>query len=151
MAPEQHSQPRRSHPRRSAPVERRRPLDFIAGYTTLVVDTNILLALLPNLANLIESKTWTVVVPLPGKLYYMSAKCLLADSCLQSLRNWTVWQRTPVPSVTPPPKPCHISSPPSPAPSLSKSKPRAATTSTASPSAPRIPSLTVPAYAIWTI
>lgn len=40
-------------------------LRIIAGYTVLVVDTNILLSSLPMLSSLIESQRWTVVVPLP--------------------------------------------------------------------------------------
>ena len=35
------------------------------GYTVLVVDTNILLSSLAEFSALVESKRWTVVVPLP--------------------------------------------------------------------------------------
>ena len=36
------------------------------GYTTLVLDTNILLSSLPMVTSLIKSLCWTVVVPLPA-------------------------------------------------------------------------------------
>ncbi|GJE97087.1 hypothetical protein PsYK624_132970 [Phanerochaete sordida] len=38
---------------------------MVPGYTTLVIDTNILLSSLPTVNSLIESLQWTVVVPLP--------------------------------------------------------------------------------------
>jgi len=37
----------------------------VAGYTVLVVDTNLLLSSLSLLASVIESLRWTVIVPLP--------------------------------------------------------------------------------------
>jgi protein SMG6 len=41
------------------------PLKIVAGYSMLVIDTNILLSSLPMVAALVESLAWTVVVPLP--------------------------------------------------------------------------------------
>ena len=38
---------------------------MVPGYTTLVMDTNILLSSLPVFNALVESAKWTVVVPLP--------------------------------------------------------------------------------------
>ncbi|KAJ3833216.1 PIN domain-containing protein, partial [Lentinula raphanica] len=38
---------------------------IVAGYTLLVIDTNILLSSLSMFSSLVESKSWTVVVPLP--------------------------------------------------------------------------------------
>jgi protein SMG6 len=38
----------------------------VAGYTILVLDTNILLSSLPMVTSLVESLRWTVVVPLPA-------------------------------------------------------------------------------------
>ncbi|KAI9064193.1 hypothetical protein FKP32DRAFT_1603074 [Trametes sanguinea] len=43
----------------------RQSLRVVPGYTVLVVDTNILLASLPEVSALVESGQWTVVVPLP--------------------------------------------------------------------------------------
>ena len=40
-------------------------LRMVPGYTTLVIDTNVLLSLLPVFNTLVESHKWTVVVPLP--------------------------------------------------------------------------------------
>ena len=38
---------------------------MVPGYTTLVLDTNVLLSSLPVFNALVESMKWTVVVPLP--------------------------------------------------------------------------------------
>lgn len=38
---------------------------MVPGYTTLVVDTNVLLSSLPLISSLVESLQWTVVIPLP--------------------------------------------------------------------------------------
>ncbi|KAF8638491.1 hypothetical protein AX16_010474 [Volvariella volvacea WC 439] len=40
-------------------------LNIVAGYTILIIDTNIFLSSLSNLASVIESMRWTVVIPLP--------------------------------------------------------------------------------------
>ncbi|KAJ4488214.1 hypothetical protein J3R30DRAFT_3654517 [Lentinula aciculospora] len=40
-------------------------LPIVAGYTVLVIDTNILLSSLPMLASLVESIRWSVIIPLP--------------------------------------------------------------------------------------
>lgn len=45
-------------------VPERPPLHVVPGYTVLVVDTNILLSSLSIVASLVESRRWTVVVPL---------------------------------------------------------------------------------------
>jgi protein SMG6 len=37
---------------------------MVAGYTVLVVDTNILLSSLPRFTELVEARRWTIVVPL---------------------------------------------------------------------------------------
>jgi hypothetical protein len=58
-------QPRNARRTRNR-AERRKPLTLVPGYTVLVIDTNILLAMLTEVANLIESNRWTVVVPLPA-------------------------------------------------------------------------------------
>ncbi|KAK0210568.1 hypothetical protein DFS33DRAFT_302757 [Desarmillaria ectypa] len=46
-------------------IDTRPPLPVLAGYTVLVVDTNILLSSLLMFASIVESLRWTVVVPLP--------------------------------------------------------------------------------------
>jgi protein SMG6 len=46
-------------------VPSRPSLSIIAGYTVLVVDTNILLSSLSLFASVVESLRWTVVLPLP--------------------------------------------------------------------------------------
>ncbi|TFK72533.1 hypothetical protein BDN72DRAFT_894698 [Pluteus cervinus] len=56
--------PRPSRPRRRE-EPKQVPLAVVPGYTTLVIDTNILLSSLSMFASLIESLRWTVVVPLP--------------------------------------------------------------------------------------
>ncbi|KAL0947160.1 hypothetical protein HGRIS_013287 [Hohenbuehelia grisea] len=61
-APVPRSPPRRAMPRRA---DSRPLLKIVKGYSVLVVDTNILLSSLPMFASLIESLSWTVVVPLP--------------------------------------------------------------------------------------
>ncbi|OJT14129.1 Telomerase-binding protein EST1A [Trametes pubescens] len=43
----------------------RQSLQMVAGYTVLVVDTNILLSSLSEFSALVESGRWTLVVPLP--------------------------------------------------------------------------------------
>lgn len=50
-------------PRKTA--DKRVSLPILAGYTILVVDTNILLSSLSMFASMIESLRWTVIVPLP--------------------------------------------------------------------------------------
>ncbi|KAG8857607.1 hypothetical protein FRB96_005625 [Tulasnella sp. 330] len=57
-----HSRPlKRAHPKAKAT----RPLlQVAAGYTILIVDTNILLSSMPYVSELIQSNRWTVVVPL---------------------------------------------------------------------------------------
>ncbi|KAI0043568.1 hypothetical protein FA95DRAFT_1477247, partial [Auriscalpium vulgare] len=40
-------------------------LNLRPGYTILVLDTNILLSSLAEVATLVESRRWTVVIPLP--------------------------------------------------------------------------------------
>jgi predicted ribonuclease YlaK len=47
-------------------VAARAQLQLVPGYTTLVLDTNILLSSLSMVASLVESLRWTVVVPLPA-------------------------------------------------------------------------------------
>jgi protein SMG6 len=60
------SSPRRPRPHTSRKETfTRPPLPIVAGYTVLVVDTNILLSSLSMFASVIESLRWTVVVPLP--------------------------------------------------------------------------------------
>ncbi|KAJ3767486.1 hypothetical protein FB446DRAFT_327400 [Lentinula raphanica] len=54
------------HPRSSKKEKfTHKPLPIVAGYTVLVIDTNILLSSLSMFSSLVESKSWTVVVPLP--------------------------------------------------------------------------------------
>ncbi|CCM02870.1 uncharacterized protein FIBRA_04983 [Fibroporia radiculosa] len=55
--------PRGSRPTR--PSNARSSLCMVAGYTILVIDTNILLSSLSMFSSLVESLRWTVVVPLP--------------------------------------------------------------------------------------
>lgn len=57
------SPPRSSHVR-SAPRKASK-LQLSAGYTILVVDTNVFLSMLSMVSTLIQSHKWTVVVPLP--------------------------------------------------------------------------------------
>ncbi|KAJ3748272.1 hypothetical protein EV360DRAFT_76238 [Lentinula raphanica] len=60
------SSPPRHHPRSSKKEKfTHKPLPIVAGYTVLVIDTNILLSSLSMFSSLVESKSWTVVVPLP--------------------------------------------------------------------------------------
>jgi len=62
------SSPPSHRPRPRAPHKQaaiRPSLPIIAGYTVLVIDTNILLSSLSMLASLIEGLRWTIVVPLP--------------------------------------------------------------------------------------
>ncbi|TFK26448.1 hypothetical protein FA15DRAFT_667539 [Coprinopsis marcescibilis] len=47
------------------PLDKRPQLNIVAGYSNLVIDTNILLSSLPMVASLVESHKWTVVIPLP--------------------------------------------------------------------------------------
>lgn len=47
------------------PADPRAKLPIVPGYTSLVVDTNILLSSLAMVSSLIESLCWTIVVPLP--------------------------------------------------------------------------------------
>ncbi|KAF8504047.1 hypothetical protein BU17DRAFT_101528 [Hysterangium stoloniferum] len=55
---------RRRPPARSTAAASRAPLHVVAGYSILVVDTNILLSSLSMLSTLVESLRWTVVIPL---------------------------------------------------------------------------------------
>jgi protein SMG6 len=48
-------------------TKERPPLNVVPGYTVLVIDTNILLSSLSMIASLVESRRWTLVVPLAGK------------------------------------------------------------------------------------
>ncbi|CAA7267658.1 unnamed protein product [Cyclocybe aegerita] len=61
------SSPRRARlPRSSRTAADSRPkLAILAGYTNLVVDTNILLSSLAMVSSLVESLSWTVIIPLP--------------------------------------------------------------------------------------
>ncbi|KAJ3493428.1 hypothetical protein NLJ89_g11022 [Agrocybe chaxingu] len=61
------SPPRRARiPRSSRAATDPRPkLAIVPGYTNLVVDTNILLSSLSVVSSLVESLSWTVIVPLP--------------------------------------------------------------------------------------
>ncbi|KAG5727581.1 Telomerase-binding protein EST1A [Termitomyces sp. T112] len=67
----QHGVGASSPPRRRArlsprvPVDTRPQLHIVAGYSVLVVDTNILLSSLPMFASVVESLRWTVILPLP--------------------------------------------------------------------------------------
>ncbi|KAG6861720.1 hypothetical protein C0995_012724 [Termitomyces sp. Mi166 len=54
---------RRLSPRIS--LDTRPQLHIVAGYSVLVVDTNILLSSLAMFASIVESLRWTVIVPLP--------------------------------------------------------------------------------------
>lgn len=58
--------PRRKPARaaRSQPTPARPTARVVAGYTVLVLDTNIFLSSLPTIAQLVSSQRWTVVVPL---------------------------------------------------------------------------------------
>jgi protein SMG6 len=62
------SRPRRSRPPCAAArnTAARAGLQLVPGYTVLVLDTNILLSSLAMVTNLVESFSWTVVVPLPA-------------------------------------------------------------------------------------
>ncbi|KAG0705195.1 hypothetical protein DFH29DRAFT_908006, partial [Suillus ampliporus] len=59
-APKQRSRPARSRKNASMPS-----LNIVAGYTILVLDTNIILSSLSAIASIIESLRWTVVLPVP--------------------------------------------------------------------------------------
>jgi hypothetical protein len=59
-APKQRSRPARSRKDASMPS-----LNIVAGYTILVLDTNIILSSLSAVASIIESLRWTVVLPVP--------------------------------------------------------------------------------------
>lgn len=53
-------------PRSSRKEQSAHPLlPIVAGYTVLVIDTNILLSSLPMVASLVESNRWTLIIPLP--------------------------------------------------------------------------------------
>ncbi|KAG1756261.1 uncharacterized protein EDB91DRAFT_1091560 [Suillus paluster] len=58
--PKQRSRPVRSWKNASMPS-----LNIVAGYTILVLDTNIILSSLSAIASIIESLRWTVVLPVP--------------------------------------------------------------------------------------
>jgi hypothetical protein len=60
LADAQEPVPRPSRKSASGP-----PLKLVAGYTVLVVDTNILLSSLSLFASLVEAHRWTIVVPVP--------------------------------------------------------------------------------------
>ncbi|KAJ3572504.1 hypothetical protein NP233_g3036 [Leucocoprinus birnbaumii] len=61
---EQPQQPRK--PRSSRRAQDNFPeLNIVPGYSTLVVDTNILLSSLSMVSSLVESLRWTVIIPLP--------------------------------------------------------------------------------------
>ncbi|KAG6840703.1 hypothetical protein C0991_004947 [Blastosporella zonata] len=59
------SSPRRPRAPSRNVVDTRPQLHIVAGYSVLVVDTNILLSSLAMFASVVESLRWTVVVPLP--------------------------------------------------------------------------------------
>ncbi|KAG6909451.1 hypothetical protein DXG01_000436 [Tephrocybe rancida] len=59
------SPPRRPRVPSRKPVDNRPQLHIVAGYSVLVVDTNILLSSLAMFASVVESLRWTVIVPLP--------------------------------------------------------------------------------------
>ncbi|KAG6844489.1 hypothetical protein H0H87_006563 [Tephrocybe sp. NHM501043] len=59
------SPPRRPRGPSRRPVDTRPQLHILAGYSVLVVDTNILLSSLAMFASVVESLRWTVIVPLP--------------------------------------------------------------------------------------
>lgn len=69
--------------RRPLPARSRVPLNVVAGYTILVIDTNILLSSLSHFSQLVESLKWTVVVPLAG-----GCLCLVISIC--SINNTDV-------------------------------------------------------------
>lgn len=57
---------KRPRPRGSPkPAATRQALRVLAGYTILIVDTNILLSSLPMFSRLVESQQYTIIVPLP--------------------------------------------------------------------------------------
>ncbi|KAG6821141.1 hypothetical protein H0H93_005361 [Arthromyces matolae] len=59
------SPPRRPRMSSKNQVDTRPQLNVVAGYSVLVVDTNILLSSLSMFSSLVESLRWTVIVPLP--------------------------------------------------------------------------------------
>lgn len=60
-----HVPKQRSRPARSRKVALMPSLNIVAGYTILVLDTNIILSSLSAVASIIESLRWTVVLPVP--------------------------------------------------------------------------------------
>lgn len=60
-----HAPKQRSRPARSRKVASMPSLNIVAGYTILVLDTNIILSSLSAVASIIESLRWTVVLPVP--------------------------------------------------------------------------------------
>ncbi|KAG1891533.1 hypothetical protein F4604DRAFT_1706903 [Suillus subluteus] len=60
-----HVPKQRSRPARSRKVASMPSLNIVAGYTILVLDTNIILSSLSAVASIIESLRWTVVLPVP--------------------------------------------------------------------------------------
>ncbi|KAG6829844.1 hypothetical protein H0H92_003287 [Tricholoma furcatifolium] len=59
------SLPRRSKTSPRKVADNRTQLSIVAGFSVLVVDTNILLSSLAMFASVVESLRWTVVIPLP--------------------------------------------------------------------------------------
>lgn len=55
----------RSRPARSRKIVSMPSLNIVAGYTILVLDTNIILSSLSAVTSIIESLRWTVVLPVP--------------------------------------------------------------------------------------
>lgn len=60
-----HVPKQRSRPARSRKIVSMPSLNIVAGYTILVLDTNIILSSLSAVASIIESLRWTVVLPVP--------------------------------------------------------------------------------------
>ncbi|KAG1813564.1 uncharacterized protein BJ212DRAFT_1482468 [Suillus subaureus] len=60
-----HMPKQRSHPACSQKIVSMPSLDIVAGYTILVLDTNIILSSLSAVASIIESLRWTIVLPVP--------------------------------------------------------------------------------------
>ena len=64
-SPPSPSKPSRSAPRRPRQTPLSSRLNIVPGYTILVVDTNIILSSLSIIASIVESLSWTVVIPVP--------------------------------------------------------------------------------------
>ncbi|KAJ3788582.1 hypothetical protein GGU10DRAFT_384891 [Lentinula aff. detonsa] len=63
------------------------PLPIVAGYTVLVIDTNILLSSLSMFASLVESNCWTVVVPLPVVMELDGLKSNISPALSEAART----------------------------------------------------------------